>query len=148
MPNYLHRTTKAYEVSIPTSRLSEPVANYIQDPDLSAVAGFSNIYWTITGDVVTLKSVSERASADAVLLEGRRDNIANQVDQTEEILRASLLVLLDELNLHAARVTDILNAIDNASSLAGLKTAIALIPDVPTRSIGQMKTAIRGKFGS
>ncbi len=124
MPNYLHRTTKAYEVSIPTISLPEPVANYIQDPDMSAVVGFSNIYWTITGDVVTLMSVSERSAVDTALLEGRRDSTANQVDETEEVLRASLLVILDEFNTLRAQ------------------------HGLADRTIGQMKTAIRGKLGS
>ena len=67
MPNYLHRTTKQYQTSVSTADLQEAVANYIQDPDVSAVAGFNTKYWTITGDVVTLMSQVERDAVDAAI---------------------------------------------------------------------------------
>jgi len=65
MANLLHRTTKQYLVSTDPNGLPEPIANYIEEPDLSAVAGQPNKYWTITGDVVTLMSQAEQDAVDA-----------------------------------------------------------------------------------
>lgn len=149
MPDWLHRTTKDMFFSVPPDRLPEPAVNYIESPDLSAVSGWSSIYWTITGDVVTLMSQAERDVVDAAALDAAREaSVVRYIDSVEDVMRAFMLVVLDEINLHAQRVTDILNAVDNANDLAGLKAEVALIPDVPTRTEAQLRAAIRGKLGS
>jgi hypothetical protein len=148
MANWVHRTDKTYLHSVEPNELPEAEANYIENPDLSAVAGWSNKYWAITGDVVSLMSPAERDAVDAAELASSRDSLADRVSNIEDVLRASLLAILDEVNLHAIRINAILDGIDNASNLAEVKTAIALINDVPSRTIAQMKTAIRGKLGS
>lgn len=56
--------------------------------------------------------------------------------------RALMLLLLDELNLHALKINAILDAVDGAASLAALKTAVALIPDYPARTKQQLLTAL------
>lgn len=101
-----------------------------------------------TGSAVAEMSQSEKDAVDAAQIEAARDATANRVDNVDDELRASLLVILDEINLHATRITAILDAIDGAANLAGVKTAVGAIPDVPTRTIGQLKTALRGKLGS
>ena len=60
--------------------------------------------------------------------------------------RALLLIVLDEFNLHSAKTNAILTAIDNAATLAALKTAVAAIADLPTRTVGQLRTAIQNKI--
>ena len=60
--------------------------------------------------------------------------------------RALALMVLEESNLHAERITAILDAIDGASSLAQVKTAIALIPDVPQRTSAQLRAAFKTKL--
>ena len=148
MPLYVHRTTKQVLPSTSPAALTEPEANYIKDPDLSAVAGFSSIYWIITGDIVSLMTQAERDAVDAAQLTANRDSTAAQLDQLEGVFRAFALALLDELNRHSSRVTAILDAIDGANNLAGVKTAIAAIPDLPQRTVAQLKAAIRNKLGS
>lgn len=56
--------------------------------------------------------------------------------------RALMLLLLDELNLHALKINAILDAVDGAASLAALKTAVALIPDYPARTKQQLLTTL------
>lgn len=63
MSDVLNRTTKQYLISVNTPDF--PTANWIINPDLSAVVGFEAKYWTITGDVVTLMSQAERDAVDA-----------------------------------------------------------------------------------
>ena len=146
MPNYLHRTTRQYLRSVSTPDLQEPVANYIQDPDVSAVIGFPNRYWIITGDVVTLMDQAARDVVDADLNTARLNSIADGLDQTQTILKAFAEVLLDELNSRAATSNSILDAIDGANNLGSLKAAVALISNTPQRTLAQLKSAVRGNL--
>ena len=68
MANWLHRTTKQELRSVSSASLPEPQANYIENPDLSAVVGWPNRYWLVTGDVVSLVDQATRDSIDAALL--------------------------------------------------------------------------------
>ncbi len=122
MPNYLHRTTRQHIRSISPADLAEVQANYIRDPDLSAVAGFNTIYWTITGNVVTLKSESERDAIDAAAVETAKDAVADELDNTQAIMRAFAKVMLIEINT--------------------LRATQAL----PSRTLAQLKTAVRSNL--
>jgi|GEM_PF-2886537 hypothetical protein len=146
MATVLNRTTKALLVSVNT--VDYPTIDWIIEPDLSAVAGFASKYWTITGDTVSLLDQAGRNAVDAAILSAQRDAIAAAMNATEDYARAFALVVLDEINLHATRITAILDAVDGANSLATLKTAVAAIADVPQRTIDQLKTALRNKLGS
>ena len=121
MPNFLHRTDDIYLKSIPATELPEDISNYIQDPDLSAVDGFFIIYWVITGDVVTLMSLSERDTVDADILIAQdlsdKTSEKSRMDK-EKVLIAFATVIKDEFNLLRAEhgLT--------ARTLSQLKTAI------------------------
>ena len=109
MPNYLHRTVgatlpyrKDYKTSVSPQDLPESEANYIQDPDLSAVAGFDNIYWNVNGDSVLLVDQATRDSRDAEILAAR--DLANKQTQKDsytenEIFRAQIKYVVDEINI-------------------------------------------------
>ncbi len=146
MSTALNRTTKVLLHSVSTPDF--PTGDWIIDPDLSAVIGFPSVYWVIIVDVVSLMDQATRDAVDAAALIVQRDLTADAVDNVEDTLRASLLAILDEINLHAVRATAILDAADGASNFSAFKTSIAAINDVPQRTIAQMKTAIRGKLGS
>ena len=103
MPDFLHRTTKQYSTSVSYSDLAEPLANYIEGPDLSAVVGFSSIYWMLTGDVVTLANLAARDVIDAARLVAARDALADEIDQVESYSRAFALIVMDELNILRAQ---------------------------------------------
>lgn len=123
MANALNRTTKQYFTSVNTP--DYPLVSWIINPDLTAVAGFSSQYWTITGDVVTLMNQAARDAVDAANVTAGRDTVtAVQVDNVESVLRAFMLVVLDEVNI--LRANDALVA----------------------RTAAQLRTAIRGKLGT
>ena len=124
MGDFLHRTTKQHLRSIPPDELPEPRANYIENPNLSAVSGQPLKYWTIIGDAIILKDAIARASVDAAILEAQRDTVTAQLDQTEDVLRAFMLVVLDQFNTLRA--------------LHGL----------PNATPAQLRNAVRGKLGS
>jgi hypothetical protein len=142
----LNRTTKQFISSANT--VEHPVQDWIIEPDMSAVVGFPSLYWVITGDNVTLMNEGERAAVDAALLTDQRDDTANRMDNIEDVIRALALTILDELNLHATRQVQLLNAIDNNTTLANIRTAVAGISDIPQRTGAQLKTTVRNKLGT
>lgn len=146
MANVLNRSTKEFIVSANT--VNYPVANWIHDPDMSAVDGFPSRYWTITGDTVSLMSQAERDAVDAALLVANRDALADEIDQVESFMRAFALVLLDEFNDVSATLNSLLTAIDNSTNLNSLKADVAAIADRPIRTAQQLKTAVRNRMDS
>lgn len=62
------------------------------------------------------------------------------------VVRALALLVMDELNAHAAKITAILNAADNASSLATFKTAMLAITDAPQRTRAQLIAALKARI--
>ena len=100
MPKWLHRTTKQLLISVPSGELPEPIGVYIEEPDLSAVTGFPNIYWTIVGDVVSLMSQAARDAVDVADEVTSRDaQIAADVDRLESTLRQIVKMMVSEINI-------------------------------------------------
>ena len=100
-------------------------ANWIHAPDLSAVVGFRNIYWIITGDVVSLMSPPERNAVDAAAQSARRDaQVENDLDGLESTLRQIVKLVMSELNI--------------LRQLHGL----------PDRTLSQLRNALRGGYGN
>lgn len=151
MPAWVHRTTKTYLRSVPAAELPEPVSNYIEESAEAAAlvaAGVPNIYWKITGDIVSEMTQAEKDAVDAANLIAARDDTAAQLDQVEDVLRAFMLTVLDEFNAHADKTNEILDAIDAASNLAQVKSNIAAITDYPQRTTAQLRTTVRNKLGT
>ena len=100
MGDYLHRTTKRYFKSWSPNELAEPLANYIEDPDLSAVEGVPNIYWIITGDAVSEMSQGEKDAVDAAILTAARDGaIQVEIDDLESVMRQLTKLMVSEINI-------------------------------------------------
>jgi len=98
MPNWIHRTTKQVLKSVSPASLPEAASNYIQQPDLSAVEGHPAKYWLVRGNDVVLVNATVRAAIDAVEANRNRDNIVDELDETQGLMRAFAEVLLDEIN--------------------------------------------------
>lgn len=77
----------------------------------------------------------------------RKDGIAAQFDSVDDIVRAAVLVIMDELNLHSTRLQQILDAAAAATTLANFKSGMAAIQPIPQRTAAQLKAAIRVKLG-
>jgi hypothetical protein len=101
-----------------------------------------------TGAAIEEMTGPEKTAADLAALKASRDAIVQQLDQQEDILRWFAGMVVDEFNAHSDKTNTILSAIDNAASLAALKTAVAAIQDLPTRTMQQVRSAIRNKAGS
>lgn len=120
MADVLNRATKQYLRSVNTP--DYPLIDWIIEPDMSAVTGYANKYWVITGDIVSLMSLTERDAVDAAELSSERDDKADWIDKSETYTRAMALVVLDEINI-----------LRNQHGLS-------------LRTIPQMKTALRAKM--
>lgn len=94
--------------------------------------------WDTTAQA-SWKVTRDRAAVIAGLANG---------DVQAKALRAVLLIVLDELNAHALKLNAILDAVDGAANLAGLKTAVAAIADYPPRTKAQLLTAITNKVNA
>lgn len=148
MVSVIHRTTLEFRPRANTPAFPEP--EWKHAPDMSAVVGVEPRYWK--WDSVAERPIpmtqGERDAADLARVTAQRDTLAAQFQQAESVLRAFMLVALDEFNLHAARVNSILSAIDSGATLAQIKAAVLLVADVPIRTEAQLRTAIRNKLGS
>jgi hypothetical protein len=98
MPSWTHRTTFQTLPSVAEANLPEAVANYVEEPDLAAVAGQPRKYWLLNVDTFTLMDQAARDVVDAALLVGLRDSRADEIDRPESFLRSFALLLMDELN--------------------------------------------------
>lgn len=122
MGKWAHRTTKQVLDSVSPASLPEPLANYISEPDLSAVDGFASKYWIITGDVISLMDQAARDVVDAAEDSDRLDAIADELTQTRSILKAFAEVMLDQLNSLRAE------------------------HGLPAATLAQLRNAVRGKL--
>jgi len=135
VPNYLHRTTKQYSVSISTIDLSEPEANYIQDPDVSTVIAFPTKYWLITGDLVSLMDAAAQAVVDAAEVQAALD-----ADRGEAATRANLDistralvdVLLFEINKVNTRVQELQDSLSEMKQTTGGTANLRLAIPAPS----------------
>ena len=110
MPRWLHRVNRHELQSTPAADLPEPAVNYIEDADLSAVVGFRNWYWIITGDVITLEDQAGRDAIDvartAAQLQREKDEAKAVADRSRQDRRflALMELMVDEVNLLRAAV--------------------------------------------
>ncbi|SEO77879.1 hypothetical protein [Nitrosovibrio sp. Nv6] len=146
MANALNRTTREFLRSV--HEPAYPAIDWIINPDLSAVVGYASKYWVITGDAVSLMDQAARDAVDAAELVARRDSEASQLTNLEGVLRAFMLIVLDEFNAHANKTNSMLDAMDASTSLADMKTRIGQIADYPLRTEEQLRNSIRNRLGS
>ena len=100
MGNFLHRTSKQYLQSTPPDSLLEPLANYIDEPDMSAVDGVPKKYWVITGDIISEMTQAEKDTVDAAILSDARDErVDDKIDDIESVLRQLVKMLISEINI-------------------------------------------------
>ncbi len=153
MPQWLHRTDKTLLNSIAAADLPEAQANYIEEPDLSAVTGWPAIYWTITGDTVTLQSQAERDATDAaiaaaLLVVDRATNVTavDSIDSDGMRIRALIQTFNRRDNYLVNRIEqlqDVVMAMLNSTGAVGNMRAdgLALTPMLATntRTLGDAR---------
>ena len=155
MPDYLHRTSKAYLTSVSPSQLPEPIGNYIEDPDLSEVQGWQRVYWTINGDAVTLQTPAERDATDAAIAaalvasqKAEAEALYDELEAHSRTLRAIVVLLVDELNHLRTQWRDFQATVAASNNLAALKVGVAALPNLGDRTYQQARTTIINEIQS
>ena len=150
MADVLNTSTLEMRASV-----NEAQAPYSGDPWIVITRAQFDLWSTIpqqyrkwTGVAVEEMSGPEKAAVDAAQLQAELDGIVQQLDQAKDVVRALAKMLVAEFNRHAEKTNAILDAIDSASSLATLKTAVSGIANHPTRTLAQFRAAIRNELGS
>ena len=148
MASVIHRTTLQYFRSADTPKYPEPTWKH--NPDMSLVEGLAKYLWK--WDTGTERPIPQTAGEQAATLlerlESSRDGTISAMDNVEDILRALATLLVEEFNKHTDKTNAILDAIDNASNLATLQSAVGAITNHPTRTLSQFRTAMRNNLGS
>lgn len=123
MAAVLNRATKEFKASAHTPNFDP--ADWIINPDLSAVQGQPVKYWMINGDVVTLATLAEQDVIDdafaATQATRAKEEEKNRFDN-ERLLKAFAELVIDQFN--------VLRAIEG-------------LPDL---TFAQLRTAIRDKI--
>jgi hypothetical protein len=101
-------------------------------------------------NAVTAFDWSDTAHAAWELTKDRAEATAdlNDLAAPNKLLRALLLVLLDELNNIREWLVSFQNQVALATTLADLKTRVATLPAMPDRTAAQARTAIGNKITS
>lgn len=135
--------------------VNEAQAPYNADPWLVITREQFTLWSTIpqvyrkwTGVAIEEMTQPEKDAVDAARLQAQLDEVVQQLDQANDILRALAKMLVSEFNAHANKMNTLLDAIDGAGSLAALKTTVATIQHHPTRTLAQLRQAIRNELGS
>jgi hypothetical protein len=130
---------KQHIPSVNTGEFSS--VDWIINPDLSAVAGFDNIYWDIAGDTVLLVDAATRTARDAEIaafeLQAAMDEEKLRIADvsTERVLRAIVKLLVDELNILRQQV--------NATTAESNQLTNTTFSD---RTLVQARTAIESEI--
>ncbi len=93
----------------------------------------------LAGQAAALTQLRDLAKAIFAATEGDPSPLA-------KACRAFSLIVLDEFNAHAVKINAILTAIDDATTLAQVKSNIAAIADYPARTAEQLKQSIRDRI--
>lgn len=150
MGNFVNRTTLQGRRSANDPEHPDPPWLFVPSgsDNESVMLTVPREYRKISGDVLSEMSRAEKDVVDAAALEASRDANADEFDDTESVLRAFMRAVLDELNSHASKTNEILDAADEATSIADFNARLVAITDYPQRSPAQMKTAVRNRMGT
>lgn len=116
---------------------------------ISITDGATTYLWYVgslplVGDLQPVLDAREAKLFAAASAKGRTFDVFDVKER--RVLKALALVMLDEINAHAAKINEILDAIDTATNLAEVKSLIATISDYPQRDESQIYGAIKAKL--
>ena len=127
--------------------------NVLINPNLSAVAGQPLRYWKHVAGAIQLMTLAEQNAVDAAiaaaLLASQRNGAKDIFDSAVsdgKILKAVVLLLIDELNTLRTFTRDFKTETAAATNLANFQTRIATLPTLADRTAAQARTAIRTKI--
>lgn len=117
----------------------------VANPDLPQCA---MQYWIVDNGTVREMTTAEKAVIDAEIAEHLAQIEADKknLDKQEKMMRACILVLVNEVNRARQWDTDLKAVIAASTSLADFKTRAAALSDRPQITAAQANTAIKNKY--
>jgi hypothetical protein len=147
MASLVNTSTLAIVRSVNTPEFTAPWT-VISEANAATWSAIPVRYRKWVTDHVEEMTAGEKTAVDAALLAASRDAVAAQLDSVEDVLRAFMLTVLDELNLHSDKINAILTAIDNGANIGAVKANVLAIADYPQRTAVQLRNTVRNKLGS
>lgn len=127
------------------------------EPDLSLVqaSGFTSLYWKHETGAIVAMTAGERSALDAQILEAltlsvrdRGKAIVDALSDSGILQRALADIVKDELNILRGWIVSFKSEVALAITLADLKVRVAALPDLPDRTLSQLRTAIKNRIDS
>lgn len=113
--------------------------------DLQAPIGFRIV--SLTAQEISDIANAQTSELDSALRTGAKAKYTGQT-QDGQALRCFAKAVMDESNLHTTKVNSVMTCVDNASTLASLKTCVGALSDLPTRTYSNAVTAIKNCIDS
>lgn len=125
------------------------------NPDLSAVEDLPRKYWKQDSGVVVEMTAQEQSDVDAaeaaLLIQTMRGDgkaIINAGDGYGVIQRAVADIVKDEINMLRQWLVSFKVEVAAATNLANLQARVATLPNLPDRTLLQLRNAIQARIDS
>jgi hypothetical protein len=154
--NVLHRTADPVVYRRSVNEPDFPTSNWFHDPDISAVQSVPRKYWRrpLTNPVTEMtgpeKAVvdAQLASAEANVQKARAKQTYETTDQQGRVLRAVVVLTVDELNALRTWTRDFKTLTAASANYSAFATAVSTLPTLNNRTYAQAKTAIESAVDS
>lgn len=147
MTSVINPTTLQFLRSVNTPEYPAP---WVVNPDMSQVVGVDRKYWkwdAVGGRPIPMTG-AEQTAFDLAAIETARDSIVAQLDRQEDVLRAVMTAVINELNAASDAFNALKAAVAAANNIGSLKSGVAAIPARPTRTMAQLRNVVRNALGS
>ena len=162
MPNWaiystLNNRVKSWITSSPIDPVYPvgPNEGALKDPNVSQLAGVPLIYWKQAGGALEEMTQGEKDALDAEIAAAaiaamRSGGITSLSDATPGgvLLRAFADITKDEINNLRQWIVLFKAQVALASNLANLQTRVATLPDMPDRTLVQLRNSIENRIDS
>ena len=144
MPDFVNPTTLAL---VPSANDMPSPWVVIARTDFLVAAAIPQHYRKWVVDHVEEKSAGEKVAADALIEQARQTGELARYDR-KDILRATILALIDELNTTRQWIASFKTEVAASTNLANLQSRVAALPSMPDRTAAQARTAIVNKLAA
>ena len=161
MPNWIIYDTALTQNTVKQYLLSDPHdptypvgvnEGSIKDPNVSQVIAQPMRYWKVVSGSVVLMTAGEQNTVDAAITTANTLAVrAAAKAMLDGFLSSSLFqravadIIKDEINSLRGWVVSFKAQVALATNLANLQTRVAGLPDMPDRTLAQLKTAIKNR---
>lgn len=162
MPNYAvyqvsNNRVKEYVISSPFDPTYPAGVGFaaIREPDVTGLVGVPVLYWKHSGGFIVEMTALEKSTLDAEIVAQALDDmqeggksVLSAATPSGIILRAVADITKDEINLLRQWLASFKVQVAASTNLANLQTRVAALPDMPDRTLAQLRTAIQNRIDS